>query len=161
MPVICRITSRRMMLQLPLNVIQQTAGAEAEELCLHPVNAEFLFHQSQPFGRLLGGANAACRFKADCHAGLLSVFPDGSSHDKTYGQRSVRRLFARRGLDEVSPSHHGNEASASNIARRQQIARPQDDFHVSWTARLLEGCNLIVKLLPSAAENVRTCNDHI
>ena len=80
---------------------------------------------------------------------------------KPTGKRGIGRLFAGRGLDEVRARHHRDDAGAGDIAESEQIARPQDDFHVHGTACLFEGSNLVVEFLPPASKNVRAGDDNV
>src|ERR1035438_4754908 len=82
--ILCRVASGCLMLQLALDVSQQTAHAEAEEFCTHPRQAEFLFHHGQTVDGLLCRADPPGRLEADRHSGLLSVFADGANHDQAH-----------------------------------------------------------------------------
>jgi len=53
-----------------------------------------------------------------------------------------------------APAIMATKLAAGNIAKSEQISRPQDDFHMGSAAGLLERCDLIVKFLPSAAKDV-------
>src|SRR5579862_6600835 len=101
MPVLRRISPRHVMLQLPLDVAQQPAGAKAEHLRSQPRRAQFLFNHRQPFDRLLGGTNSARWFEAHRHSRLLRILANRARHYQPYRQRRIRRLFPRRGFDEV------------------------------------------------------------
>src|ERR1035437_10906106 len=62
------IASGRVMAELALDVAEQRARADAEEVVLHPLQAELFLHQDQPGQRVLGGAQAAGRLEADLEA---------------------------------------------------------------------------------------------
>src|SRR5580700_5961771 len=94
MTIFRRITSGRVMFQLPLDVSQQSTGAKPKQLGAHPRLPEFFFHHGQPVGRLLGSANAAGGFESHSHAGLLSILADGASHHQAHRQRGVGRFLA-------------------------------------------------------------------
>lgn len=49
---------------LPLDVSQQAAGAQAEEMGAQPLVAQLLLHQGEPHHRLLGRADAPRRLEA-------------------------------------------------------------------------------------------------
>src|SRR5258708_12584229 len=53
-PVLGGVTSGDVVLELPLDVGQHAAGAEAEHLPPQPGLAEFFLHHRQPFQRLFG-----------------------------------------------------------------------------------------------------------
>src|SRR5207253_11142375 len=55
MAIVRRVPARRVEFQLPLNVVQQPAGAEPEAFRLHPRQAQLFLHHSQPLGRLPPG----------------------------------------------------------------------------------------------------------
>ena len=95
MPVIRGIPSRRMMLELPLNVIQQSARPKRKSSAFSQDRPKLFFHQRQPFGRLLRGANSPGRFEPNRHASLLRVFADRACHYKAHRQRRIRRLLSR------------------------------------------------------------------
>src|SRR5581483_506791 len=94
MPIICRVVAGCVMLELPLNVVEKPACAEAEEFGFHPRRAKFFFHEREPFCRLLRSANTTGGLEAYGHTGFLSVFPDGASHDKANRQGSVGGFLA-------------------------------------------------------------------
>src|SRR5579862_7892483 len=81
MTVVSRISSGDVVLKLPLDVAEQSAGAKAKHFGAHPGLAQFFFDQGEPVERLLRGANAAGRLEAYGHAGLLCIFADGAKHD--------------------------------------------------------------------------------
>ena len=104
MTIFGRVAACCMMLQLPLNVSQQTTGAEAEKFCPHPRRTYFLLHHGQPVERLLRRADSAGRFKSNCHSSLLSIFANGAHHDQAHGQRGVGWLLAVEVLMKSAPA---------------------------------------------------------
>src|SRR5271169_1246464 len=80
MPILGRITSGRMMPELPLDVAQQSAGSEAKHFCPQPRWAEFFLDHGQPVDRLLRRADSTCWFETHRHTRLLRVFADGARH---------------------------------------------------------------------------------
>src|SRR5258708_30935359 len=77
MTIIRRIPASNTVFQLPLNIVEQSAGAKAEEVRLHPRSSQLFLHHRQPLGRLLGSANPAPRLQAHAHPPLLLLLPDG------------------------------------------------------------------------------------
>src|SRR5258708_18806747 len=73
-PVLGGVTSGDVVLELPLDVGQHAAGAEAEHLRPQPGVAEFFLHQRPPFQRLFGRADTAGGLEARSHVGFLRVF---------------------------------------------------------------------------------------
>src|SRR5260370_37142250 len=80
MPILGGIAPGCMMLQLPLDVTQQAAGAEAEHFRPQPRRPQLLFDHRQPLDGLLPRANAARRLETDRHSGLRPIFADAPSH---------------------------------------------------------------------------------
>ncbi len=104
-------------------------------------------------------ASAARGFEARGHTGLLRVFTDRARHHQTDRERRVHRFFARRSLDEVGSSHHGDEAGARDVPQREQITGAENHFHVRRAASVFEGCDFVVEGLPPSSEDVRA-GDH-
>src|SRR5918999_1238716 len=80
MPMRRRVPPSHKMLELPLDVGQQRARTEAEQIGLQPAIAQLFFHEIQVLERLLGGADAASGLEAHREAGLLEVFADRPHH---------------------------------------------------------------------------------
>src|SRR6266849_10088873 len=161
MTVVRRVAPRGMVLELPLDVRQHAAGAEAKQIRAKPRRAKLLFHQRQPFHRLLGRADAAGRFETDGHPGLVGILADGAGHHQADRQRGVNRFLARRSLDEIRSGHHGDHARACHVAKREQVAGPEDHLHVGGAAGALERCDFAVEGLPFSATNMRSRADHV
>src|SRR5260370_16694842 len=105
------------MLQLPLDVAQQAAGAEAKHFCPHPRQAKLLFDQRQPLNGLLRRADPACWLETDRHSGLLRVFADGTSHYQADWQGCVGWLLASRSLNKFTARHHANHTRAPTLTQ--------------------------------------------
>src|SRR5580658_5949346 len=76
MTILCRITPRCIVLQLPLDIAQQSTGAKTKKLGTHPRISELFFHHGQPIGGLLGSANSTGSLEAYSHSGLPGIFAD-------------------------------------------------------------------------------------
>src|SRR6476661_2572331 len=113
-----RVATGDEVFDLALDVVEQAARAEAEEISIQPGVAQLFFHQDQPVKRLLGRANAACWLKTDAIAGRLLILADRAHHHEAVGQRRVDRLFAGRGLDEVGSGHHADPTGARRVTQR-------------------------------------------
>src|SRR5579885_1348741 len=94
MPVIRRIPPCGIVLELPLDVIQQSTDTEAEQLSFHPRGTEFLFHHRQPIERLLRVTNATGWLKSDSHSGLLRILANRTRHDQADWKRGICGLFS-------------------------------------------------------------------
>ena len=94
MTIVCRVPSRCMVLKLPFDIRQHATDANAEQVRMEPRMTEFLLHQRQPFERLLRRPDAARRFEADCHAGLLRIFADRTGHHQANGKRGIDGFLA-------------------------------------------------------------------
>src|ERR1700739_700746 len=58
MTILCGVSSGDMVLQLTFNIPYKSTGPEAEQLSVHPGQAEFLLHHRKPVDRLLGGSDS-------------------------------------------------------------------------------------------------------
>ena len=159
--VVSGVAAGGVMFELALDVGKHAAGSEAEEVGLQPRGAQFVFHQREPFERLLCGANAASGFEAYGEAGLQCVFADSAGHYQTYGKSGVDGFFAGGGFDEVCAGHHGDDASAGDVAKSKEIAGAEDDFHVRGAACVFESSDLVVEGLPFCGEDVSACDDYV
>src|SRR3974390_448958 len=61
MPIFRRVSSRRVEFELALDVAEHAAGADTEQVRLHPAIPQLFFHQRQPLDRLLRSADTARR----------------------------------------------------------------------------------------------------
>src|SRR3954447_2072823 len=75
-----RVAPGHVVLQLPLDVAQQRAGAVAEEGGAQPLRAQLLLHHQHPGDRVLGGADAAGGLEPHVVAGALAVLADAARH---------------------------------------------------------------------------------
>src|SRR5580658_11078000 len=91
-----RIAPGRVVVELPLDVGQKAARADAEEVRLHPWRAELLPHQDEPGERVLGGAQAARRLEADVDADALAIIAERPYHHQAHRQGGVDVLLAGR-----------------------------------------------------------------
>src|SRR5438067_7854925 len=66
--------------ELALDIREQAAGADTEQLRMQPGVAQLLLHERQPVERLPGGPNAAGRLEADALAGTLAIVTDDACH---------------------------------------------------------------------------------
>src|SRR5690606_22163770 len=85
-PVRRRVPAGDVVLELPFDVAEERAGAEAEEVRAEPRVAQLLLHEDEPLERLLGGADPAGRLEADAIPGALVVLPDRAGHDQPHGE---------------------------------------------------------------------------
>src|SRR5215831_7761621 len=111
-----------MVLQLTLNVIQQSACPKAEHLSTQPRWAKFFLDHGQPIQRLLRGTDSTCWLESHRHSGLLRIVANRSRHNETDWKRGIHSLFPGRSLDEVRSSHHGHDTCACHVPKSQQVA---------------------------------------
>src|ERR1700730_7622374 len=161
MAIFCRVSTRCMVGELPLDVSQHAADAKAEEIRMEPRVAKFLLHKRQPFERLLRRPDAARRFEADRRPGLLRILANGARHHQANRKRGIDGFLAGGGFDEIGAGHHGDRACARHVAKGEQIPGAEDHLHGHGTAGSLEQRNLIVKLSPFPSEHVGSRDDHI
>ena len=89
-----RIPTGHKMLQLALDIGQQRAGPEAEQVGTQPAVAQFVLHQRQPVERIPCGPDAARRLEAHQLAGALAILADGARHHQPDRERRVHTLLA-------------------------------------------------------------------
>src|SRR5690606_27453875 len=128
------IAPGHVVLELPLDIGEQTRRAEAEEVGLEPTASEFLAYQDQPLKRRLGGGNASGGLEADAHARAFMVGADGAYHGKADGQGGVDAFLSRRGLDEVGAGHHRHHGGERDVAQRGEVPRAEDDLQMRIAA---------------------------
>src|SRR5687767_13823081 len=104
------------MLELPLDIREERARAEAEEIGAQPAVAQLLLHQIEVLERLLRRADAAGRLESDRIAAPLVVLANHARHHEREGHRRVDALLPRRGLDEVRTGLHRHDARARDVA---------------------------------------------
>src|SRR6516225_5811874 len=160
-PILRRISSRKMKFQLSFNVAQHAACAESEQMRLHPAIPQLFLHQRQPLDGLLCCADSASRFESHRHPCLFRVFPNRSRHYQANRQSRVNALLSRRRLDEVRPGHHRHQAGPRYVAQRRQVSRPQNDLKVCRAARVFKRHYFVVQLLPLRPEHVRARYYHV
>src|SRR6266567_3743719 len=143
--VVCRrVVTGSEVRKLPFDVGKQAAGANAEERIVQPLVAQLLFHQDQPIERLFGIANAASRLKAYLVASSLEVIADGPHHYQADRERSVDRLFAGGGFDEISAGHHADETRHTGVAQGGKLVSGKDGLHVRLATGVTESPHFIV-----------------
>src|SRR6266699_3903090 len=143
--VVCRrVVTGSEVRKLPFDVGKQAAGANAEERIVQPLVAQLLFHQDQPIERLFGTANAASRLKAYLVASSLEVIADGPHHYQADRERSVDRLFAGGGFDEISAGHHADETRHTGVAQGGKLVSGKDGLHVRLATGVTESPHFIV-----------------
>src|SRR5207248_10675197 len=75
--------------ELALDIREQAAGADTEQLGMQPGVAQLLLHERQPVEHLPGRADAAGRLEANAPASALVVVADGACHHQPDRQRGV------------------------------------------------------------------------
>ena len=148
-------------LELPLDVGEQRARAEPEQVGAQPAVAQLFLHQIQVLERILRGANAAGRLEADRVAGLLEVLADHPAHHDAERNRRVHAFLAGRRLDEVGAGLHRDHARPRDVAERRQLAGGENRLHVRVAAGLAEAAHLVVQRLVVAREHVRARDDDV
>src|SRR5215469_16388631 len=83
------ITPGREMLDLALDIAEQRAGADAEEIRQKPGLTHLLLHQGKPGERVLCAAQAARRLEAHPGAGLLLILAERPQHDEADGKGRI------------------------------------------------------------------------
>jgi hypothetical protein len=81
-------------LQLALDVREQSTGAEPEQIWTQPPIAQLVLHQRQPIERLPGGANTAGGLESDQLPGALTVVSNSSSHHQPNRQGGIDVFLA-------------------------------------------------------------------
>ena len=99
-----RVATSHEVEQLALDVSEQTACAEAEEVGHHPLGAELLLHERQPRARVLRSANAACWLEANLRkvTKYNDVFQERTS-DLTDATAKTRTTFTNNYGDLIVP----------------------------------------------------------
>src|ERR671933_934248 len=80
MMVCCGVAAADGMRELALDIREQAAGADTEQVWMQPGVAQLLLHERQPVERLPGRSNAAGRLEADAAARALVVIANGARH---------------------------------------------------------------------------------
>src|ERR1043166_4055315 len=101
MAVCSAVPPGRMMLQLTLDVGEQAAGPEAEQLGPEPAIAQPLLDHREPVERLLGTADPTRRLEPHEIPGAVTVFANLPRHHDAEGQRGVDALLAGGRFDEI------------------------------------------------------------
>ena len=83
------VATGRMELELALDVGQEGAGAEPEQIGAEVAVAEFFLDQREPIERFLGFPDSAGWFETDEVAGAFAVGPNGAGHDQSDRQGGV------------------------------------------------------------------------
>src|SRR5260221_12113029 len=109
------------MLELAVDVGDESARAVAEEIVAQPAVAKLLLHEIEELERRLRGANPARGLEADRVAGSLEVLADHAAHDDAEGDRRVDAFLARGGLDEVGAGLHRDQARPRHVAERGEL----------------------------------------
>src|SRR5690348_14215258 len=104
-----RVAAGDEVLELALDVGEQRARTDAEQVLAQPAVAQLFLHQDKPVERALGGADAARRLEADDVPGAVQVLTDHPGHHEAHRQRGVHGLLAGRRLDEIGACHHRDE----------------------------------------------------
>src|SRR5688572_2537270 len=148
------ITTGHEHLELSLDVREQAAGAEAEEVRLEPFAAEFFLHQQEIIGCLTSGADAAGGLVADLEPRPLGVFADLADHGQGDRQRRVHAFLAGGRLDEVRAGHHRHDRSTGDVRERRQFTCCEDGLEVSGAARRPKCFYFVIERVPVAGEDV-------
>src|SRR5215472_8773971 len=90
------VAPRREMLDLALDIAEQRAGADAEEIRQKPGLAHLLLHQGKPSERVLRTAEPTRRLEAHPSAGLVLILAERPQHDQADGQGRVHLLLPGR-----------------------------------------------------------------
>src|SRR6266705_2210570 len=149
-----RVAAGHEVLELALDVGEQRARADTEQIVAQPAVAQLFLHQNQPIERGLGGANAARGFEPDDVAGAIEILADHPGHHQAHGQGGVDGLLAGGRLDEIGARHHRHETGARYVRQGGELARAEDDLDVGRSAGLTEGADFIVQRLPVPREHV-------
>src|SRR3546814_8193354 len=81
----------RSVFELAFDVGQQARCADAEQVRLHPLDAQLFLHQHEVLQCRLGRTDPAGRFEADLEAGALGELADGAHHGQRHRQGGVDR----------------------------------------------------------------------
>ena len=150
MTILRRITSGRIVLQLPLDIAQQAAGAEAEQVRRAATTARVLL-SSGPATRVdcLAVRMPPAGFEAHSHSGLLGIFANGARHHQAHWQRGVVGSLPVEVLMKSAPAIMATTAGARHVAQRRRSPVAKDDLHVSRAAGFFERRDFVVQRLPS------------
>src|SRR5688572_32783850 len=83
------VAPRDEVLELPLDVGEQRAGAESEQIRLEPAGPELVLHEAEVLERALRAADAPGRLVSHGIAGRLMVFADYAQHHEAERARRV------------------------------------------------------------------------
>ena len=128
---------------------------------MQPGVAEFVFHQGEVDQRVLGLGDAACGFVADLEAGAVLVVADGADHGEGDGEGGVDAFLAGRGLDEIGPGHHADEAGAGDVAQGAKFAGGEDGLDVGLAAGFAHVAHFVVERLPVLGQDVAAGDDDV
>src|SRR3954470_13569070 len=101
MPVDRRVAAGDEVLQLTLDIGQERARAEPEQVWAKPTVAQLVLPQGEPVQRVSRRADAACGLESHEHAGPLPVLAYRACHHQAHRERGVHALLAGGRLDEV------------------------------------------------------------
>src|SRR5206468_1847775 len=123
------------MLELPLDVGEQGARPEAEQVGPEPTVTQLVLYEIHVLERILRRPNAPGWFEAHRVAGLLVVVANHARHDEREWERRIDALLPRRRLDEVGAGLHRDHTRAGDVAEGRQLAGGEDRLHVRVAAR--------------------------
>src|SRR5436189_482985 len=156
-----RVATGHEVLELSLDVGEKRAGTDAEQIRFEPAVTQLVLHEVHVLQDVLCAANSSGRLEADGVTSLLVILADHSSHDERESEGRVDALFACRGLDEVGPRLHGDDAGPSNVVQCRELAGREYRFHARFSAGVAEGLHFLVQRLPVTGEHVRSRNDNV
>ena len=65
--VLSVVATKGLVVDLTLEIGEESAGADAEEMRMRPLFSEFLHHHDEPVYRVLRCPDASCGLEADLH----------------------------------------------------------------------------------------------
>src|SRR6476659_2373634 len=103
-----RVAASQEVLKLSLHVGEKRAGTDAEQIVFEPAGTQLVLHEVHVLQDVLCAANSTGRLEADRVPSLLQILANHSRHDESECESGVHTLLARRRLDEVGTSLHGD-----------------------------------------------------
>src|SRR5690348_16169468 len=156
-----RVSASHEMLELPLDVREESARADPEQIRPQPAVAELVLHEIHVLEHVLGAANTTCWFEANGVSCLLLVLADHPRHHQREGERRIHAFLPRRRLDEVRSCLHRDDARARDLVERRQLDRGENRLHVRVATGVTKCLHLVVERVPVAGEHVGARDDDV
>jgi hypothetical protein len=143
------------------DVVDEGAGAEAEEVRREPVVAKGFADHDEVMQRHLGIADAPGGFHTDADAGGVKIIADGFEHHERDGHGRGGVDLAGGGLDEIAAGFHRDLAGDADIVVSDEFAGFENDFQVRGAAGFFRRGDFVENFRVIAGEEGATVDDHV